>query len=108
MISIRGLLLVPLCLVVLISGIRADENDIFADCRLLSRGVNLGNALEAPAEGEWGLMLKEEYFSEIAKAGFQSVRIPIRWSAHAGKEPPYTIDAKFFERIDWAIQQTLS
>ena len=41
MISIRGLLLVPLCLIALISGIRADENDIFADCRLLSRGVNL-------------------------------------------------------------------
>ena len=46
----------------------------------LGRGVNLGNALEAPSEGSWGLYLKEEYFKDIAEAGFDSVRVPIRWS----------------------------
>src|SRR5262249_54322440 len=86
----------------------ADRGDIFADCKLISRGVNFGNALEAPNEGEWGVTLKEEYFDAIARAGFSSVRVPIRWSAHAEKEAPYTIDAKFFERIDWVIGQALS
>lgn len=79
----------------------------FSIARRLGRGVNMGNALEAPREGEWGMELKEEYFQAIAKAGFQSVRIPIRWSAHAKVEEPYTIDATFFERVDWGIEQAL-
>jgi endoglucanase len=71
------------------------------------RGINLGNALESPREGEWGVTLKEEYFAEIKKAGFDSVRIPVRWSTHADKAAPYRIDEKFFERVDWAIRQSL-
>jgi endoglucanase len=71
------------------------------------RGVNLGNALEAPKEGEWGVVLKENYFQQIAAAGFNSVRIPVRWSAHADESPPYSIDPKFFDRVDWAIDQSL-
>jgi endoglucanase len=108
MISIRPLAMVFACLTMTANALGADGNDIFSDSKLISRGVNFGNALEAPNEGEWGVTLKEEYFEAIARAGFNSVRIPIRWSAHAGNEAPYTIDAKFFERIDWAIEQALS
>lgn len=72
------------------------------------RGVNLGNALEAsPQEGSWGVTLKEEYFERIKEAGFDSVRIPVRWSAHAGASAPYRIDAKFMARVDWAVRQSL-
>ena len=71
------------------------------------RGINLGNALEAPKEGAWGVVLKESYFDAIAGAGFDSVRIPISWSAHAAEQSPYTIDPKFFARVDWAIEQAL-
>ena len=54
-----------------------------------ARGVNLGNALEAPTEGEWGVVLQADYFDHIAEAGFDTVRIPIRWSTHApGACPP--------------------
>lgn len=74
----------------------------------LGRGVNLGNALEAPREGDWGVVLQEEYFQLIKDAGFDSVRIPIRWSAHAKLQPPYTIDPNFFDRVDWAVEQALS
>jgi endoglucanase len=76
--------------------------------RLLGRGINLGNALEAPKEGGWGLTIEADYFKRIKEAGFQSVRVPIRWSAHAGAEAPYTIDDAFFQRIDWVIDQALS
>ncbi|MFH1085696.1 MAG: glycoside hydrolase family 5 protein [Chloroflexota bacterium] len=72
-----------------------------------ARGVNLGNALEAPVEGEWGMTLQEDYFQLIKGAGFNLVRIPIRWSAHALAEPPYTIDPAFFARVDWAVEQAL-
>jgi endoglucanase len=74
----------------------------------LGRGVNLGNALEAPNEGEWGVILKEEYFEAIKQGGFHSVRIPCRWSNHALKEEPYTIDPNFFNRVDWAVNCALS
>ena len=80
----------------------------FAQNARLGRGVNLGNALEAPIEGAWGVTLRAEYFQLIKEAGFDSVRIPIRWSAHAQATPPYTIDASFFERVDWAVEQSLS
>jgi endoglucanase len=76
--------------------------------RRLGRGVNLGNALEAPEEGDWGVVLQEEYFYQIKQAGFDSVRIPVRWSAHADTEAPYTIDPEFFERVDWAVDHALA
>jgi len=74
----------------------------------LGRGVNLGNALDAPNEGEWGFTLEEEYFQAVKDAGFNSVRIPARWSAHALDKPPYTIDPVFMKRVDWAVNCALS
>lgn len=82
--------------------------DAFAQNTKLGRGVNLGNALEAPNEGEWGVTLKSEYFDLIKNAGFTSVRIPIRWSAHAAASAPYTIANSFLQRIDWAVEQALT
>src|SRR5688500_8874714 len=35
----------------------------------LQRGINMGNMLEAPNEGEWGLTVQEEYFDLIKEAG---------------------------------------
>ncbi len=75
--------------------------------RMLGTGVNLGNALDAPTEGEWGVVLEERYFILIREAGFDSVRIPVRWSNHAMKMAPYTIEEPFFERVEWAIHQAL-
>lgn len=71
----------------------------------LGRGINLGNALEAPEEGRWGMRLEATFFDAVKDAGFQSVRIPIRWSAHAGAAAPYTIDPAFRDRVDWALDQ---
>jgi endoglucanase len=77
--------------------------DPYAQAERLGRGINLGNALEAPREGDWGVTLQEEYFALIREAGFDSVRVPIRWSAHAQNASPYTVDGRFFERVDWVI-----
>ncbi len=81
--------------------------DPFEQNAALGRGINLGNALEAPNEGEWGVVLQKRFFELIRESGFESVRIPIRWSAHTSEDDPYTIDEEFFERVDWAIQQAL-
>ncbi|MBK8029609.1 MAG: glycoside hydrolase family 5 protein [Anaerolineae bacterium] len=78
----------------------------------VERCVNLGNMLEAPNEGEWGLSVEEYYFQTIADAGFDAVRIPTKWSGHADFEPPYTIDPNFFARMDevigWALDANLT
>ncbi len=71
----------------------------------LGRGINLGNALEAPKEGAWGVTLQDGYFDAIAKAGFTTIRVPMRWSAHAGAAAPYALDPDFLARIDWVVAQ---
>lgn len=82
--------------------------DAHAANKKLGRGINLGNALEAPGEGAWGVRLKAEYFTAIKKAGFATVRLPVRWSAHASATAPYAIDPEFARRVDWAADQTLN
>lgn len=81
--------------------------DPFEQNRQLGRGINLGNTLEAPREGEWGLTIADHFFPAIAGAGFDSVRIPIRWNAHAAADAPYTIDPKFFARVDHVVEQAI-
>nr|7VT4_A Chain A, Endoglucanase H [Meiothermus taiwanensis WR-220]7VT4_B Chain B, Endoglucanase H [Meiothermus taiwanensis WR-220] len=73
--------------------------------RQLGRGVNLGNALEAPWEGAWGVRLEEGFFELIREAGFKTIRLPVSWTHHAGRAAPYTIDPAFFSRVDWAVTQ---
>jgi hypothetical protein len=49
---------------------------------MLARGVNMGNMLEAPNEGDWGSYVQQEYFDLIKQAGFDFVRLPVNWKAH--------------------------
>lgn len=75
----------------------------------MRRGVNLGNALEAPNEGEWGYRIDGAHLRAIAEAGFDGVRLPVRWDNHldgAGR-----IDPVFLYRVQevasWAIDLDL-
>ena len=81
--------------------------DPFEQNKLLARTINLGNALEAPSPGAWGVDLKKEYFTLIKKAGFAAVRIPVRWSAYAQENPPFKISDEFFATVDRAIDLSL-
>jgi hypothetical protein len=66
------------------------------------RGINLGNSLDAPRDGAWGVVLNERHFAMAAAAGLDHVRLPVRFSAHADDGPPYAVDEDFFQRVDWA------
>lgn len=76
------------------------------------RGVNFGNALEAPEEGWWGLTLQESYVEAVAQAGFHTVRLPVKWSGHAAETAPYAIDPAFLTRVDevvgWVLDRDLN
>jgi endoglucanase len=75
----------------------------------LHRGFNFGDMLEEPKEGVWsGLKLQSDYLKIIHDAGFDTIRVPIDWVAHAGPAPDYTIDPKFFTRIDEVISEATS
>lgn len=70
--------------------------------------VNMGGALEAPNEGDWGYTIRGRDFQTIANAGFDTVRIPIKWSAHTSQTAPYEIDRQFLRRIDQVTEQALN
>ena len=83
----------------------------------LGRGINFGNALDAPREGDWGVELEAADFVNIAEAGFDHVRLPVSWAGYAAEDAPYTIPTSddptvthpdynnIWERVDWAIAQ---
>lgn len=115
--------ILPLWIALIIAACALDKNsksdsdnetevDPFEINRLLAPGINIGNALEAPTEGEWGVTIEDEYFTIIKNAGFKAVRLPIRWSAHAAIDTPFTIDPLFQNRVahvvNVALQQGLA
>lgn len=84
----------------------------FVRNRSIGRGMNFGNALEAPKEGEWGLTIQESYVQAVADAGFDSVRLPICWPAHVSGTAPGLIDKEFLRRVDtivdWCLKRKLT
>ncbi len=90
----------PLTSLFLILLLSAPADDIFAANQALGQGMNFGNALDAPIEGAWGVTIQDEWFPLLKKAGFQSIRLPVKWSVHALKTAPYTIEPAFFRRVD--------
>jgi endoglucanase len=75
----------------------------------LKRGINFGNMLESPNEGEWGLSVEDRYIALVGNGGFtSSVRLPVRWSNHATPDAAATIDPKFFERVDSVVDRLLA
>src|SRR5947208_10489992 len=74
----------------------------------IGRGVNFGNMFEAPTEGAWGLTVTDDFIDKATAAGFTSVRLPVRWSNHAGVQAPFTIDAAFMSRVESVVDKLLA
>lgn len=76
--------------------------------------INLGGSLEAPASSApayWGLQVEASDLAVIANAGFDTIRLPVKWSDYTSNNSPYTIDPAFFNTvdtiIDWAFDNEL-
>ncbi len=88
--------------------VSAESSDAFSWNAKLGRGINLGNFLESKRGKTWMGEPKAEYFDLMQQAGFDSVRIPVRWSAYTAAEAPYRIEPDFLKRVDGVIDEVLS
>ena len=74
------------------------------------RCMNLSNALDAPREGLWGYTILHEDIDAIAEAGFDTVRLPVKFSryfdATQGKVDP-ALFARLDEIITWSFDANL-
>lgn len=73
----------------------------------LGRGINMGNMLEAPREGDWGVRLDAPYIDKVAGV-FNTVRVPVRWSNHAAPTVDATLDEVFAVRVDKVVDALLA
>ena len=94
----------------------------------MGRGINLGNVLSAPVEGNWSGAATEQYFIEVADAGFSNVRIPIDFfgtrtsgntsqysddanTIFTGSRSDFIVDPLYFDRLEqvigWGLAQNL-
>jgi len=73
--------------------------------RLLGKGINLNAVLDG-LSGDKPLM--PGALRDIAKQGFTSVRIPIRWGDHTSNTAPYTIDPAFLKNVDDVVEECIS
>lgn len=71
------------------------------DALPVGRCINMGNHLEPPQEGAWGRAIADDDFRIIAKAGFATVRVPVRWSGHL--DAAGTIDPAFLARVKQVV-----
>jgi endoglucanase len=75
----------------------------------MGRGINFGNMLEAPREGDWGLRAETRFIELVGDGKFtKHVRLPVRWSNHASLDAAAIIDPKFFERVDSVVDALLA
>jgi aryl-phospho-beta-D-glucosidase BglC (GH1 family) len=73
-------------------------------------GWNLGNSLDAVGEDEtaWGNpRITPELLDAIRAEGFNSIRIPVTWSAHQDEAAPYAIDADYLARVQEVVDLAL-
>jgi len=78
-----------------------------AIARSLGRGINMGNMLDAPREGDWGVRFEPAY-ADLVAGRFRTVRIPVRWSNHAAPTADAKIDETFARRVDEVVDAFLA
>ena len=74
-------------------------------------GINLGNTLDAPTEGDWAPAAEEQIIIDFKEAGFKHIRIPVTWHHRTATSAPYDVDPVEMNRVeevvDWALAQDL-
>ena len=93
----------------------------------MSRGINIGNVLSAPKEGNWAPALTESYLEDVKAAGFKTIRIPIDFfgdrtsgdtsgysksantsSSYTGNSSDYIIKNSYLDRVEQVLNWSLN
>lgn len=108
-------------LLVLVAGFLSAQQTSQELVTKMGRGINLGNVLSAPIEGNWAGAATAQYFIDVANAGFTNVRIPMDffgtrtsgsnagYSVNAstnftGSRSDYIVSTTYLNRIEQVIQ----
>ena len=76
-------------------------------------GWNLGNSLECPyTETEWGNpKTTKAMIHAVAEAGFNAIRIPVRWINHVNNTTDMVVNADWLARVkevvDWCLDENM-
>lgn len=81
---------------------------VWNTAKAMGPGINFGNMLEAPNEGDWDLRVQPEYIQAAWAAGFRTIRLPVRWSNHTAVVFPYAVDTTFMNRVAAVVDQMLA
>jgi endoglucanase len=71
--------------------------------------MNLGNHLEEPQENAWGgKRLEVQDFRDLKAAGFDTVRLPVRWDVHSAADGSHMIDPVWMARVTTLVDAALA
>ncbi|GGK10682.1 hypothetical protein GCM10007962_01010 [Yeosuana aromativorans] len=96
----------------------------------MGRGINMGNVMSAPVEGNWAPAFTESYFQDVAVAGFKTVRVPMDFfgsrtsgdtsvyskdagtaATYTGTPDDYVVSSAYLDRVEevinWGLNQNL-
>ncbi|MBJ6368516.1 cellulase family glycosylhydrolase [Snuella sedimenti] len=93
----------------------------------MGRGINLGNVLSAPVEGNWAPALDLTYIQDVAAAGFTTIRIPMDFfgdrttgdtsiysktvgtsASYTGTMSDYVVNSTYLDRVEEVINWGLN
>jgi aryl-phospho-beta-D-glucosidase BglC (GH1 family) len=92
-------------------GVGAGPSNAMDVVAAMEPGWNLGNSLDAVGSDEtaWGNpRITQSLLNTIKAQGYNSVRIPVTWSAHQGGGPSYTIDPAYLSRVKEVVDMALA
>jgi endoglucanase len=121
---------IPLLLLTFISTFVVGQTTPQQMVNKMGRGINIGNVLSAPVEGNWAAPLAETYIQDIASVGFTTVRIPMDFfgnrtsgntsiyskvagtaGSYNGSSSDYVVSSTYLDRVEevitWALNNNL-
>lgn len=74
----------------------------------MRRCLNMGNALDSPRGAPWGPAIDTADFKRLRRAGFDTIRLPVRFNDYTGPRPAYEIDPDFLAEVTGIIDAALA
>lgn len=102
------------------NGVMRTGIDAYDIVKEMGAGTNLGNTLESCGtwigtsstsnyETAWGQpVTTQEMINGMKAAGFDSIRIPVAWSNMMADDGTYTINEKYFNRVETVLNYALN